>query len=396
MVCSMTATSHPTSLRRGADSRLFGVCSGLAEAGHVDVRLVRIGFILLGFVGGIGVPLYFILALVMPPPDAPAGAPLRLEVVPETIRRGIGVALIVAGSLLLLRKIGAAVPIGAIVGLSFAALGISMGYLSQEDRRRAKLAGAAAAIAREGAARLLIGAVLVAIGLATIFATGEGFSVVRQVVLAAVITIGGIGLILYPWVRGLLNDLTQERRERIRSEERAEVAAHLHDSVLQTLALIQRNADKPREVVAQARRQERELRAWLYGERPAAEAGSSLAAAVQAVADAIEESYGVEVDVVTVGDAPVDDALLQATREAAVNAAKHSGAREVSIYVEVEPEKTSVFVRDRGKGFDRRAVDDDRRGICDSIEARMARHGGKASVTSTVGEGTEVALEMPT
>ncbi len=395
MVSSMTTTSHPTSLRRGADSRLFGVCSGLAEAGHVDVRLVRIGFILLGVVGGVGVPLYLVLAIVMPPPDAPPGAALRFTVVPETIRRGIGVALIAAGSLLLLRKIGAAVPIGATIGLSFAALGISMGYLSQEDRRRARLAGAAAAIAREGAARLLIGAVLVAIGLATIFATGEGFSVVRQVVLAAVITIGGIALILYPWVRGLLNDLTQERRERIRSEERAEMAAHLHDSVLQTLALIQRNADKPREVVSQARRQERELRAWLYGERPAAAAGSSLAAAVQAVADAIEASYGVEVDVVTVGDAPVDDALVQATREAAVNAAKHSGAQEVSIYVEVEPEKTSVFVRDRGKGFDRSAVDDDRRGIRDSIEARMVRHGGKASVTSTVGEGTEVALEMP-
>ena len=390
------ATTPPTmSLRRGHERRILGVCSGLAEAGHVDVRLVRVGFILLTAVGGIGVPLYIVLAVVMPAPTAPVGTPLRFDVIPETLRRGAGVALIVLGSLLLLRKLGAAVPIGALVGLSFAALGISMGYLSQEDRRRARLTGAAASVAREGAARLLIGAVLVGIGLATIFATGEGFSVVRQVVLAAAITIGGIALIVFPWVRSLLNDLSAERRERIRSEERAEVAAHLHDSVLQTLALIQRNADKPREVVTQARRQERELRAWLYNERPSAAASTSLAAAMNAIAEAVEDAYGVEVDVVAVGDAAVDDALVQATREAVVNAAKHSGAREVSIYVEVEPEKTSVFVRDRGKGFDRERIDADRRGICDSIEARMARHGGKATVTSTVGEGTEVALELP-
>jgi len=328
-------------------------------------------------------------------PTAPVGTPLRFDVIPETLRRAAGVGLIAAGSLLLLRKLGAAVPMGALVGLSFAALGISMGYLSQEDRRRARLMGAAAAVAREGAARLLIGAVLVGIGLATIFATGEGFSVVRQVVLAAAITIGGIALIVFPWVRSLLNDLSSERRERIRSEERAEMAAHLHDSVLQTLALIQRNADKPREVVTQARRQERELRAWLYNERPSAAASTSLAAAMNAIAEAVEDAYGVEVDVVAVGDAAVDDALVQATREAVVNAAKHSGAQEVSIYVEVEPEKTSVFVRDRGKGFDRARIDGDRRGICDSIEARMSRHGGKATVTSTVGEGTEVALELP-
>src|SRR5207244_1334286 len=142
-------------------------------------------------------------------------------------------------------------------------------------------------------------------------------------------------------------DLGEERRERIRSEERAEVAAHVHDSVLQTLALIQRNADKPRELVALARRQERELRSWLYGDR-GADMAATLASATTEMAAEVEERHGIEVDVVTVGDCPLDghvDALVQAAREAAVNAAKHSGATDVSIFVEVEPHKASVFVR---------------------------------------------------
>jgi signal transduction histidine kinase len=221
--------------------------------------------------------------------------------------------------------------------------------------------------------------------------------VLRQVVLAAAATIAGLGLILYPWVGGLLRDLGEERRERIRSEERAEVAAHVHDSVLQTLALIQRNADKPRELVALARRQERELRSWLYGDR-ARDAGATLASEMSAMAVEVEERHDIEVDVVTVGDCPLDahvNALVQSAREAAVNAAKHSGATEVSVYVEVEPDKVSVFVRDRGKGFDPSVVPAHRKGISESIEARMARHGGTTQVTSSDGEGTEVALEIP-
>ena len=391
-----TSARPPISLRRGTDRRLFGVCSGLAAAGGVDARVVRIGFILLSVAGGMGIPLYIVLAIALPPADAPAGTGLRLEIVPGVLRKPAGVMLIVGGTLLLLRNFGAAVPIGLLFGVTFGVGGVAMAYFSQADRDRERMRGAAASFAREGAVRLALGAVLVVIGLGTVFATGEGFSVVRQVVLAAAITLGGIGLIVFPWVRGLLRDLGDERRERIRSEERAEVAAHLHDSVLQTLALIQRNADKPRELVALARRQERELRSWLYGDRDGDVArGESLAASINVVAEEVEDRYGVEVDVVAVGDGPADDALVQATREAAVNAAKHSGAPVVSIYVEVEPEKASVFVRDRGTGFDRGVVDTDRRGIVDSIEGRMARHGGTATVTSTVGDGTEVALEMP-
>jgi len=194
--------------------------------------------------------------------------------------------------------------------------------------------------------------------------------------------------------------LREERRERIRSEERAEVAAHLHDSVLQTLALIQRNADRPKELAAIARRQERELRTWLYGDRVAQSNGhhGTLAAAVDAMVTEVEELHDIEVEVVTVGECPVDarvDALLQAAREATVNAAKHAGVDTVSLYVEAEPDRVTAFVRDRGTGFDTQApVPDDRRGIASSIRERMQRNGGTVTITSTPGEGTEVQLEV--
>jgi signal transduction histidine kinase len=206
-------------------------------------------------------------------------------------------------------------------------------------------------------------------------------------------------VILGPWIRRLVAELRDERRERIRSEERAEVAAHLHDSVLQTLALIQRNADRPRELAVLARRQERELRMWLYGDRLALANGHSgtLAAAVDAMAAEVEDLHGIEVEVVTVGECPIDgrvDALLQAAREAAVNAAKHAGVETVSLYVEAEPDRVTAFVRDRGRGFDPGDIPDDRRGIASSIRERMTRNGGTATITSTQGEGTEVALEL--
>ena len=386
------------SLRRGRDRKIAGVCSGLAEAGGIDPWLVRIGFILVTVAGGLGLPLYIVLAIVMPDSDAPPGTPLRWDLHLRQFRQPVGVMLIVGGTLLLLRNLGANLPWGAIVGPTMGVGGLTFGIASQRERERSRMRDTATRIGgADDALRLVLGGALVLAGLAAMFATGDGFSVLRQVVLAAAVTIAGLGLILYPWVRGLLRDLGEERRERIRSEERAEVAAHVHDSVLQTLALIQRNADKPRELVALARRQERELRSWLYGDR-ALDTGATLASVTAAMASEVEERHGVEVDVVAVGDCPFDghiDALVQAAREAAVNAAKHSGATEVSIYLEVESEKASVFVRDRGNGFDAVDVSGDRRGISESIKARMARHGGTATVTSAVGEGTEVALEMP-
>ena len=173
------------------------------------------------------------------------------------------------------------------------------------------------------------------------------------------------------------------------------MAAHLHDSVLQTLALIQRT-DQPREMVALARNQERELRAWLGGAAPRSD--QSLSTAIETALSAVELQFKVPIEVVTVGDAPVDErtqAVVDACREAAVNAAKHSGADQISVYLEVEDDAITAYVRDQGSGFDPDGVAPDRRGISDSIRGRMERAGGTASIDSEVGLGTEVKLVMP-
>jgi signal transduction histidine kinase len=200
-------------------------------------------------------------------------------------------------------------------------------------------------------------------------------------------------------------DLDTERRERIRSQERAEVAAHVHDSVLHTLTLIQRNAADPREVQRLARAQERDLRAWLY--EPKADAEQHLAAAVRKAAAEVEDHHGLPIEVVCVGDCPLDDrlgAMLQAAREAMVNAAKYAGgpqsvdgepvASSLSVYAEVAGDDVSIFVRDRGAGFDLDAIPHDRMGLRESIIGRMERNGGKAEIRTAPGEGTEVRLEM--
>ena len=192
-------------------------------------------------------------------------------------------------------------------------------------------------------------------------------------------------------------ELADERRERIRSQERAELAAHVHDSVVQTLTLIQRNADDPREVTRLARAEERALRQWLY--RPGAAQPGSFQAALEAAAADVEDVHGGAVEVVVVGDATIDErlaALVQAAREAMVNAAKYaSDAGPVSVYAEVDPEQVQVFVRDRGPGFDLDAVPEDRLGVRQSIIGRMQRHGGRAEVVTSPGAGAEVRLSMP-
>jgi signal transduction histidine kinase len=216
-------------------------------------------------------------------------------------------------------------------------------------------------------------------------------------ILATAAVVVGLVMVFAPWWWRLTRDLAQERQERIQSQERAEVAAHVHDSVLQTLALIQRNAGDAKVVGTLARQQERELRTWLFG-RPEPSAGETIVAALQRVTAEVEELHGVPVETVEVGDCPLDDrlrALVLSSREALANAARHSGAATVSAFAEVEPDRVTVFVRDRGAGFDPSGVPDDRRGIAESIVGRMDRHGGNAVVRSTPGEGTEVELVMP-
>jgi signal transduction histidine kinase len=236
------------------------------------------------------------------------------------------------------------------------------------------------------------------IGAALLFlSTNDALGSTREVVLATLAGVAALALILAPFLWRLGRSLATERAERIRSQERAELAAHLHDSVLQTLTLVQKRADDPRAVAALARSQERELRAWLSGRDPASES-ASLAAAIELAAARVDAAHSVAIEVVTVGDRPLDEqgeALVAAAGEALTNAAKFAGeAGTIAVYAELGVERAQVFVRDRGRGFDPAAVPADRRGLSESIVGRMQRHGGTAVVRSSPGEGTEIELLM--
>ena len=229
-----------------------------------------------------------------------------------------------------------------------------------------------------------------------VFALRSGdVQVARDVLLASLLGVAGIALTVGPWVFRLASDLTEERAERVRTQERADLAAHLHDSVLQTLALIQKNSGDSATVSKLARAQERDLRSWLYDDP--APADSSLASALKSLGAEIDDAHGIAVDVVSVGDAPMTERLrplVLATREALTNAAKHAGTNRIDVYAEVSPQRADVFVRDRGKGFEQDTIAADRQGVRRSIIDRMTRHGGTAAVQSAPGEGTEVRLGM--
>ena len=205
-----------------------------------------------------------------------------------------------------------------------------------------------------------------------------------------------VGAVMLPWFLLLTRAISRERSARIRAEERAEVAGHLHDSVLQALTLIHKRAGDSRSVRSLARGTERELRSWLY-QAPMPAAGD-LAHAVQAAAEDIEDRFDLTVELVTVGTCPLDTrahAVLGAVREALTNAGKHADVQQVSLFVQAGDTELLALIRDRGRGFDPATVPADRRGIVDSIKGRMRQHGGSAVLRSAVGTGTDVELRMP-
>ncbi|MCW2935839.1 MAG: putative two-component system sensor kinase [Actinomycetia bacterium] len=248
--------------------------------------------------------------------------------------------------------------------------------------------------------RLALACVMVAVGMGWLLSTHNSLAALLRPLSGFVLILGGLVLLLGPWWLRIARDLVLERQARARAEERADMAARVHDSVLQTLALIQRRADDPAQVTQLARAQERELRSWLFeGRAPGSmHEVTSLAAGVRQIQQEAEARHGVPVEVVTVGDCPLDDdlgALLEAAREAVVNAAKWSQASVISLYAEVTAEDVELVVRDRGRGFDPAAVPGDRKGMAESIHGRMGRHGGTVTVQTAVGEGTKVSLKMP-
>lgn len=397
--------------RRTADGLLGGVAAGIAHRVRIDPVLVRIGFVVLAAAGGLGVVAYLVLWTVLPPdgatpPGDDATVPPKAGAV-LSARRMVALGLMVLGGLLVLRRVGLWLGDGLVWPFVLVAAGSAVvwarsdggGPLRRPGRAGTVDHGPLAALVTGPASpvRIVVGSLLALGGVAGFLAANVTLAAVRDLGLALVAAGVGIGLLLGPWLWRLGDQLAAERRERIRQAERAELAAHLHDSVLQTLALIQRSADQPRRMVSLARRQERELRGWLYSGTPGGGDGT-LAVEVRSMAEEIEAVHDVVVEVVTVGDAPLEvplTALLGAIREACVNAAKHAGVRHVDVYVEVAPGQVLAYVRDRGGGFDPGAVADDRRGIRDSIVGRVERHGGVARVSTHPGEGTEVELSLP-
>jgi signal transduction histidine kinase/phage shock protein PspC (stress-responsive transcriptional regulator) len=382
-----------TFTRRDDERVLAGVASGFARQHGVDPLVVRGALVVLTFAAGLGLVLYAVGAAVAEPPGAPVADPQQPDV-----RRNLAVGFVALGAMLLVRSTGVWLGDAVMVPLTVAAAGVVVLGVVRTDLRAPGALAPLADLAggRHARTRVLVGAGLVAAGLVLVGLGDRVSGALRAGVFATALSLVGIALAIGPWIAGVAQAAAEERRRRIRSEEREVMAAHLHDSVLQTLALIQRNADDPRRTVTLARQQEHELRAWLYGVR--APSADTFAAAVRDTARDVEQRYDVRIEVVVVGDAPLDDdlrAMCAALREACVNAAKHSGSDTCSVYAEVGADDVEVFVRDRGLGFDPAATPSDRLGITQSIEGRMERAGGTAVIDSTPGDGTEVRLVLP-
>nr|WP_238412480.1 ATP-binding protein [Saccharothrix deserti] len=386
--------------RRRTGRVVAGVAGGVADHLGIEVFWVRAAFAALTALNGVGVIAYGLLWLFVPQraasePEEPSN--------PRERQQALGlVALGIAAAVLAGLFSG---PVsGWIAGpLAVALVGAAVVWREADEAQRRRWRDGAKSgflgAGRSTIVRVLAGVALVAIGIGVLLVNSYGIDQLRFALLAVVATLGGVAVLTVPlWIK-LINDLGEERRVRIRTEERAEIAAHLHDSVLQTLALIQKQAEQPREVKRLARGQERQLREWLYGRIVEDDSEpATMSAAIAKASGEVEDSFALVVQQVVVGDCVLDPnlyALVQAAREAMVNAAKHAGVGEISVYGEVEPERVTVFVRDRGKGFDPKAIPEDRHGLADSIGGRMERHGGEVRIRTKSGEGTEVQLMMP-
>jgi len=396
-------------LRRGREDRLAGgVAAGVAARTGFDVTVVRTVFVLASLLGGFGAAAY-VLAWLLVPAD---GGDSNIAREALTDRRGIALAAGLGSLLVVVLLIASALGAAWLGNLAWplviSVAGIVLIWRNAPAdeqalmRRLAEpLPGLTDGNRRSGTVlRLSFAALLLAGGLIALLSGNESIAVLRPLGGVALV-IAAIVVVLAPWWLRIARDLVVERQARVRAEERADMAAQVHDSVLQTLALIQRRAGEPQQVIQLARAQERELRAWLFdGRAPGSidRQGMTFAAGVRLIQQEVEAQHRVAVEAVTVGDCELDDdlsALLAAAREATINAVKWSGAEVVSIFAEVEPAEVSLFVRDRGRGFDPESVPGDRKGLAESVHARMARRGGSAAVRSAQGEGTEVSLTMP-
>lgn len=392
-------------LRRPRSGRVVaGVAVGVAEHLGVPVLWVRAVFAALAGLDGAGVLAYGLLWAFVGEASGSGDRPS-----PKDRQQALGLAAVGVGLALASAALGGTWSSWITVPLGVALVGAAVVWREADETQRRRWRTGAGAVfggGRIALLRVLAGAGLVVAGIAVFLLGQVNLGQVQFGLLAVLATLVGVAVLTVPWWLRLMRVLGEERHARIRTTERAEIAAHLHDSVLQTLALIQQQSDSGREVRRLARGQERELRTWLYGPQGYGRAGADTAAgaptqlseALSMAAGEVEDIYAVSVQTVVVGDCPADEAmspLVQASREAIVNAAKHAAVAEISVYAEVEPTQVTVFVRDRGTGFDPDVVDDDRHGLADSIRGRMERNGGTVRLRTSPGEGTEVQLAMP-
>ncbi len=411
----MTPDGIPRLTRRRSGAILGGVAGGVADHLRVPALSVRIIFAVLAVMGGAGV-LGYALLWIFVRPAAPAGDGPAPATNPAEKRQAVGIAAVGIALMIGATALGFSRVLGWVLGpLGLAAVGAAFIWREADEARRERWRRSARGFVSPtgGSFWRLTGGVVLVVGGLCVFALGQlDFSAVRSALIAVLLTLVGVAVLTIPWLVRLVRDLGSERSARMAAREREEIAAHLHDSVLQTLVLIQKQSGDSREVLRLARGQERELRNWLYGPTgyatgghtggqsgsPAAPVVTTFAAELAEAAGEVEDTYAIAVSPVVVGDAVMDEhlaALVAAAREAMVNAAKHAGVADISVYAEVESNTASVFVRDRGRGFDPAAVGADRRGLAGSIRGRMERHGGSATVRSAVGSGTEVELTMP-
>jgi signal transduction histidine kinase len=384
------------------------VAAGLAKRTGFSVGLIRVVFVVVTLVSTGYLAMAYVLAwLLIPAEDAETNIATKAL----ADKRGIGLAAGLTSVLVLALIVASALNapwVNALaVPIIVCAAGLVLIWRNAPEEELEYLRGLAEPVGLTERAprsrrvlRIILAALLLVFGLTALLQGHERYALLRPLA-GIVLLVGGIALAFGPWWLRIAMQAAAERRARIRAEERADMASRVHDSVLQTLALIQRRAGDQQQVIQLARAQERELRAWLFGGRPPGSMegqAATVADGVRLIQQEVEAQHGLPVDAVTVGDCELDDdlsALLAAAREATVNASKWSGAEVVSLFAEVEPESVSLFVRDRGRGFDPAAVPDDRKGLAESVTARMARRGGTATIRSAPGKGTEVSLIMP-
>jgi signal transduction histidine kinase/phage shock protein PspC (stress-responsive transcriptional regulator) len=407
--------ARPRATRVAEGAWLGGVCTGLARHLGWPVMAVRIAFVALATFQFIGVIAYGALWLLLPPEstvkapglESASRAGMRDHGRPKRrIDWGMLLALVAlgVGLLLIMQNTGLGISSQLFWPVAFACAGAALVWRqadsAQQKRWREEAGGRAwlaPFVARGGwpaLVRVIVGLGLVGAAFGIVIAQQGQIAQLPEVMAMTMLALAGLAIVIAPWLHRSRSALNQARAEKVRADARADMAAHLHDSVLQTLAMIQRQSDDPKAVQQLARSQERELRNWLYGDKLHE---ATLKAALTAAAAEVEDERGVPVELVMVGDCDTSDeiqALERAAREAMVNAAKHSGADKIDVYAEVDEESVEVFVRDRGHGFDLDAIAEDRMGVKGSIIDRMARHGGTATIRSAPSDGTEVRLEI--